>query len=69
MTDEFISFVKQRVAIEESYGKALVKLSKQGCDVAEIGTLRVAWDTLRSGTYATREIAPLTPSQRLRRTE
>jgi hypothetical protein len=50
MTDEFISFVKQRVSLEESYGKSLIKLSKQGCDVAEIGTLRVAWDTMRSGS-------------------
>jgi hypothetical protein len=76
-----------RASIEETYGKALIKLSKTASDVAEIGyafivgkqprfqfnrlhrTMRIAWDTFRSGKHRffLQSVLPSTNSNKQRR--
>ncbi|KAL7413541.1 hypothetical protein BDY24DRAFT_57747 [Mrakia frigida] len=50
--DEVRGFWKERAAIEEDYSRKLLKLSKQPLGRDEIGSLRVALDTLRTETQS-----------------
>ncbi|CAH1788186.1 unnamed protein product [Owenia fusiformis] len=49
-TKDFEDFLKQRLKIEQEYSKALVKLGKSSSASNELGSMREAWDCLRSET-------------------
>lgn len=50
MTKDYVDFLKLRAQAQEAYGKALVKVAKSAGGKDEIGTLRQAWEVLRSQT-------------------
>lgn len=50
MTKDYADFLKIRAQAQESYGKSLIKLAKTLSGKDEIGTLRLAWESLRTET-------------------
>eukprot|EP00050_Salpingoeca_kvevrii_P014913 m.41624 g.41624 ORF g.41624 m.41624 type:complete len:448 (+) comp6051_c0_seq3:1224-2567(+) len=46
--DDYHNFCKTRASIEETYGKALVKLAKSAGGALEIGTTKSAWEKMKS---------------------
>ncbi|XP_031467864.1 F-BAR domain only protein 1-like, partial [Phasianus colchicus] len=46
-TKELADFVRERAAIEESYAKAMVKLSKMATNGTQLGTFAPLWEVFR----------------------
>ncbi|XP_020645896.3 F-BAR domain only protein 2 isoform X2 [Pogona vitticeps] len=49
-TKELADFIRERAAIEETYSRSMMKLSKSASNCSQVGTFSPVWDVFKSST-------------------